>query len=87
MDVKIYQLTQSNEYLKKEFKDDPDSDENIRENEELILKTKDEVYKILTAFLKAGINLDKEVFPTMPWRELYLSDNLSEVRYFSVKFE
>ncbi len=48
----------------------------INENDEIIMRTKDEIYRILTAFLKSGINIDKEVFPVMPWRKLYLDESI-----------
>ena len=51
----------SNKIIAEELKEDPEKDNYIRENEEIIVRTKDDIIQILNAFLQAGINIDKEV--------------------------
>ena len=54
--------------------------ENIREystyvceNEDVIMNKKNDVFKIIAAFIKAGTNLETEIYPKMPNRKLYLA--------------
>ncbi len=44
----------------------------IEENNEIILRAKDDIYKIVNAFLQSGIDLDVEVFPALKHKSLYL---------------
>ena len=46
--------------------------EYIKENADLVCTKKDTVIRILNAFMKAGTNLDKEVFPRMQHRSSYI---------------
>ena len=46
--------------------------EYIKENEDLILDKKNEVIKIVSAFIKAGTNINKEVYPKMIYKSYYM---------------
>ena len=66
----------SNKIIEEELKgEDPDYRLYIKENYEIIMRTKDDVIKIINAFLKSGINLQKEVYPQLKYRSLYLDEN------------
>jgi len=52
--------------------------EYIKENEDLICDKKNEVVKILQAFVKAGTNLDRDVLPKMKYRALYIPEFKAE---------
>ena len=49
-------------------------DEYVKENEDLILDKKNQLLKILNAFMKAGTDLSKEVYPRMKFKGLYLPE-------------
>ena len=51
LDTKIYMLVKSNKAIREEMHDDPDVESYIEENEQIIVRTKDEILKILNAFL------------------------------------
>lgn len=52
--------------------------EYISENQALIVKTKDELLKILNAFLKSGIDLDIEVYPALQYKDCWFNnDNIT----------
>lgn len=57
------------------MKDDPDYKSYIKENNDIIIRTKDEIWRILSAFLKAGMNLDKDVYPKLKHKDLYLDES------------
>lgn len=66
----------SNKIIEEELKGtDPDYKTYIKENNEILFRTKDEVLKIVNAFIKSGVSLEKEVWPKLKHRELYLSDD------------
>ena len=66
-------LIKSNKAIEEDLKDDPEMGDYIAENEALIIKTKDEILKILNAFMKAGIDIDKEgVLMKMVHRDMYM---------------
>ena len=44
----------------------------IKENEDLILNKKNEIIKIISAFIKAGSNIERDVFPKMKYRSYYM---------------
>ena len=54
--------------MEKEYK------EYIKENADLIQTKKDTVIRILNAFIKAGTNMEKFVFPRMQHRSSYIPD-------------
>ena len=73
LDHKIYMLIKSNKVIAEDLADDPEVGNYISENEGIIMKTKDEIVRILVAFLKVGIDIDKdEVLSKMQHRLLYM---------------
>ena len=53
--------------------EDPEWETYIQENDALIIRTKDEILRILNAFMQAGVDLDKEnVLSKMTHRALYM---------------
>ena len=63
----------SNKAIREELADDPEMESYVRENEEIIRRTKDTILRILNAFMEAGIDIDKEgVLLKMPQRHLYM---------------
>ncbi len=58
LDNKIYMLMKSNKAITEEMADDPDFESYLEENNLIIVRTKDEILKILNAFLQAGIDID-----------------------------
>ena len=46
--------------------------EYIKENAELICNKKNQVIRILNAFIKAGSNLDRDVFPKLKYKSEYI---------------
>ena len=54
----------------------------IKENEDLILDKKNQLLKILNAFMKAGTDLSKEVYPRMKYKGLYLPEFQNESHQF-----
>ena len=64
----------SNKLIAEEMQDDPDWENYVRENEDIIVRTKDEIVKIMVAFLKVGVNLDKEVLGKLKHKNLYLGE-------------
>ena len=73
LDHKIYMLIKSNKVIAEDLADDPEVGNYISENEGIIMKTKDEIIRILVAFLKVGIDIDKdEVLSKMQHRHLYM---------------
>ena len=78
LDNKIFMLIKSNMYFKSEIKDSTNLMEiseyrdYIEENEGVIIGKKDKIIRIITAFLKAGTNVDSEIYPKMPHRHLYM---------------
>ncbi|CDW79039.1 UNKNOWN [Stylonychia lemnae] len=75
LDMKIFQLIKSNKEIMKELADDPEMPEYIQENEGIIIKSKDDLILILNAFIKSGIDLDKEVLPQLEHKNLWLNDD------------
>lgn len=67
----------SNKLIEQELVEDPSVNQYIKENNEIIEKSKEEIHKILNAFLKSGINLDKEVMPKLKYKSLYLNEDES----------
>ena len=79
LDTKIFMLLKSNKAIKEELADDPDLPSYLEENEAIIVRTKDEILKILNAFLQAGVDLDKEnVLSKMTNRHLYMPADIDE---------
>ena len=81
IDEKINHLLQSNAFFEQEKKENPDDeeyinemDEYVKENEDLILDKKNQLLKIINAFMKAGTDLSKEVYPRMKFKGLYLPE-------------
>ena len=81
IDEKINHLIQSNKFFELEIQENPDDEEYekemkeyIKENQDLILDKKNQLLKILNAFMKAGIDLSKEVYPRMKYKGLYLPE-------------
>jgi hypothetical protein len=72
LDTKIYQLMKSNKIIEEDLVNDPDLPHYVKENNEIIENTKEEIMRILNAFLKSGMNLDKEVYPQLKYKSLYL---------------
>ncbi len=60
LDVKVYMLIKSNKQIREELGEDPEMETYIEENDKIIVRTKDEILRILNAFLAAGIDIDKE---------------------------
>lgn len=92
IDNKIYHLINSNKYFKEEIQatkdqpedyDDPEAErveyaEYIKENEGLINNFKDQIIRIMNAFLKAGTNVDRDVYPKMKYKGLYMPEFQNE---------
>ena len=57
---------------------DREYSEYVKENEEVIDTKKNMVIKILNAFLKAGSNLDRDVFPKLKYKHEYIPGFCSE---------
>ena len=73
LDGKVGLLIRSNKAIREELADDPEVESYIRENEEIMRRTKDTILRILNAFMEAGIDIDKEgVLLKMPQRHLYM---------------
>ena len=73
LDTKIYMLLKSNKVMRDDLGDDPDLASFLEENDSIIVRTKDEILRILNAFLQAGVDLDKEnVLSKMTNRHLYM---------------
>ena len=53
--------------------------EYISENADIILNKKNQVIKILNAFIKAGSNLDRDVFPKLKYKHEYIPGFCSEM--------
>eukprot|EP00347_Sterkiella_histriomuscorum_P012898 403366795 len=85
LDTKIYMLIKSNKEIEKELKDDPEMPEYLKENEQLIIKSKDELLTILNAFLKSGIDLDKEVYTQLQYRHLWMVNEEEIVNHTNKK--
>ncbi len=51
LDTKIYMLVKSNKAITDELADDPELPSYLEENNQIIVRTKDEILKILNAFL------------------------------------
>ena len=51
LDTKIYMLVKSNKAITDELADDPELSSYLEENNQIIVRTKDEILKILNAFL------------------------------------
>ena len=73
LDTKLYHLYTSNQYLKQEAQEAEDQAEAneylefVKENEEVITDKKGEVLKILTAFMKAGTDIERDIYPKMKY--------------------
>ena len=79
LDTKIYMLMKSNKVIKEDLAEDPDLPSYLEENNSIIVRTKDEILKILNAFLLAGIDIDKEnVLSKMTNRHLYMPADIDE---------
>ena len=92
IDNKIYHLINSNKYFKEEIQatkdkpedyEDPEADreeyiEYIKENEGVINNFKDQIIRIMNAFLKAGTNVDRDVYPKMKYKGLYMPEFQNE---------
>ena len=78
LDTKIYMLLKSNKAIEEDLKDeDPDWSSYIEENDRIIIRTKDEILRILNAFLTAGVDIDKEnVLTKMTHRALYMPEDV-----------
>ena len=77
LDTKIYMLIKSNKAITEEMADDPDIESYLEENNSIIVRTKDEILKILNAFLQAGIDIDQQhVLDKMTHRLLYMPDDI-----------
>jgi hypothetical protein len=50
----------------------------IKENEDIILNKKNEIIKIMNAFMKAGTDLDKEIIPKMKYKNYYMPSGESK---------
>ena len=78
LDSKIAKLVESNLYLLDEIKTETNKETiheyqaYIRENEKIIGNRKGDVSKILSAFIKAKLDIDKIVLPKLKNRHLYL---------------
>ena len=64
----------SNKQIEEELSsEDPEWHKYVEENESIIMRTKDEILRILNAFLAAGIDIDREnVLSGMQHRALYM---------------
>ena len=79
LDTKIYMLVKSNKAIREEMHDDPDVESYVEENEQIIVRTKDEILKILNAFLQAGIDIDgQHVLEKMTHRLLYMPQDIDQ---------
>ena len=80
LDNKIYHLLESNKYLQEEIKDTETKQEVeeykvfIAENQDVILNLKNQMLRILNAFMKAGTNLEKEIYPKLKYKGLYMPE-------------
>jgi hypothetical protein len=81
IDEKINHLLNSNAFFEKEISENPDDEEYavemreyIKENQDVILDKKNQLLKIINAFMKAGTDLSKEVYPRMKYKGLYLPE-------------
>ena len=72
LDVKVFQLDKSNRLIMQELRDDPEKEEYIAENEAIIARSKHEILGVLGAFVKAGVDLEKEVYPALKHRQLWM---------------
>jgi len=50
----------------------------IAENEDVILNLKNQMLRMLNAFMKAGTNLEKEIYPKLKYKGLYMPEFSSE---------
>ncbi len=72
-------LLKSNKVMREDLGDDPDLASFLEENDRIIVRTKDEILRILNAFLQAGVDLDKEnVLSKMINRHLYMPSDIDE---------
>jgi hypothetical protein len=80
IDFKINHLYESNKFFLSEMEEAETKDEKdefveyIKENEDLVLDKKNQVIKICNAFMKAGINLELDVYPKLKYKSLYLPE-------------
>jgi len=58
--------------MKKLIPDDPDLPWHLKENKEVIVNVKEKILKILQGLIKAGINVEKSIYPRLPHKNLYL---------------
>ena len=67
-------LMKSNKQIQEELSgEDPEWHKYVEENESIIMRTKDEILRILNAFLAAGIDIDRDnVLSGMQHRALYM---------------
>ena len=72
LDTQIYQLDKSNRIMQDELKGDTDLPYYLKENNEIMAKAKQNLLLFLSKFLKIGINLEKEVFPFLRYRDIYM---------------
>ena len=72
LDVKVFQLDKSNRLIREELHDDPEMEGYLAENEAIIARSKHEILGILSAFTKAGVDVEKEVYPGLKHRQLWM---------------
>jgi len=57
----------------------------IAENEDVMLNHKNMVFRIISAFIKAGVKLQAEVYPKLKNKQLYLPEFQGEGHCLSVE--
>ena len=88
LDNKIYHLIRSNKYFIEEMQDpenqeDPEVMQEFedfkKENDDIILNSKDQIIRMMNAFIKAGTNIERDIYPKMKYRALYMNDKEFEM--------
>lgn len=83
LDNKIYHLLRSNKYFEEEMQnpenqEDPEVIQEFKdfkkENDDIILNSKDQIIRIMNAFIKAGTNIERDIYPKMKYRSMYMND-------------
>ena len=46
----------------------------MKENDAVLVDLKDQILRILNAFLKAGLNLERDVYPRMKYKGMYMPE-------------
>ena len=85
IDKKIRNLVRSTQYFKDEIaqftrRDNSEDktaliteyEEYIKNNNQILKRFKDQSFRIVSAFVKAGANLEKDIYPLMKHKALYM---------------